>query len=60
MCGGMNLGRIERIREEQQIKLLEKKIHPDAIEMVKSHSMDDCSNSSCIDDENGGERKHGN
>lgn len=49
MCSGMNHKRIEQIREEQQIELLKKKIHPDAIEIVKRHSMDDLSNSS--DDE---------
>ena len=49
MCSGMNYKRIEQIREEQQIKLLKDKLHPDAIEIVKKRSMDDLLNSS--DDE---------
>ena len=56
MCSGMNHKRIEQIREEQQIELLKKKIHPDAIEMVKRHSMDQLSSSQKREEV----EKHGN
>ena len=49
MCSGMNHKRIEQIREEEQIRLLKNKIHPDAIEIVKRHSMDQLSSTKKAD-----------